>query len=162
MNTLKIGIYALLQKELTIMRLLDDQGVPIKLKKYFIGSNGEKETVQLYHRDLLYLYNYLSIEMKGVTHAQLKLGALEFQHLLKNLINDDTEANLTRLALVLVTLEYDDILICTSKAFRVMDEMIKNGIDKRIVKNSYRLADNIYRMSKGELQLPDACRGLFL
>lgn len=153
---LMVCIYGMMQLELRAVDIVDDKGVPIKDKRRPLE---EQESVDL--------YNEISYKLRALNQNQLKTTAQEVNKIVEGkLVNNKGKVNNYLLALMLYR-EYLDLIATTFERNRFMNkvgrqiriyEELEGDEYKRTRRETYRVANNLFRIFIGRPQLDDDLR----
>lgn len=153
----KVGLYGRMQLEMINIGLLTADGAPKSTKH--MNENEE---------DAIKIYDHLSFDLKGVDAAVLNERASRTNEIAASLINEDTMINNYLLSMMLYRVYLQEIatkferLMVLPKIERQIKiyEKLDDDEYKKIRKTTGRVADNIWRVFTGKLQVSDEIRDL--
>lgn len=153
-----VSIYGFFQLEMREVGLLDKQGRPTKDRKRPLD---ETESIDL--------YNEISQKVKNIPEGELKRLAGKVNEVVKNqLVNNKGKINNYLMALMLYRNWLDEIgsifeqnrfLAKVNRQIAIY-EKLEGSNYAEIRKESYRVADNLYRIWTDKPQLDDELRDL--
>jgi len=154
-----VGIFGFMQLSMQDVGLLDKQGVPVK-----------KKHMTLNEVDAVYIYKWLSDELRHVNVKELRELAKETDNRVSKLISGHSVVNNFLLSILLLR-EYLDanapkneqllLLPKVSRVITLVDSAISDEeFNADINRTTARTANNIYRQMVGKAQLSDEIRDL--